>query len=67
MQLQQQLKASHEPVKSDIIALMDQCTNTESDEENSREKLGLNFIAASPRRNQNLKLNVNFFWKRDRE
>ena len=70
----QQLKASHEMIVLSIVAIMDQATtNSEIVEDtfmyrsNLQKVMGITFIAAVTRKDNNLKSIVNFVKKPDRD
>ena len=64
---QTQLEASHHLITEEIIATIDQCTNTESGKDTSlfRRKLGVRFIAAATKKDKSLRQLIKFVMKRD--
>ena len=65
-----QLEASHALIVRKIIAKIDRETNTEEEDtplyrKNLQKVLGVNFIAAANRKDENLRPLVNFVRKRD--
>ena len=65
-----QLEASHNLIVNEIVATKDRATNTEEEgallyRRKLQKVLGINFIAAATRKDENLRPRVNFVRKRD--